>query len=169
MASTHHREQCRLCGRAKPIREILHGDLVHGPILDLIKAGVPEWSPQDLICLDCLNHYRAEYVARAFEEERGELSALDAEVLRTLKEHELISEDPDAAFERHWTLGERVADRVAAFGGSWAFLLMFASVLVGWIAINSLVVLLRPFDPYAFILLNLGLSSALPRCRRRSS
>jgi uncharacterized membrane protein len=149
---------CRLCGHPRPPRSLLHGDLVHGPVLDLIRAAVPDLSAQDLICLDCVNRYRAEYVARALEEERGELSALDAEVLRTLREHELVSADPDAAFERQWTLGERVSDRVADFGGSWAFLGVFAGVLVAWVLVNSLTVLWRPFDPFPFILLNLLLS-----------
>jgi uncharacterized membrane protein len=79
-------------------------------------------------------------------------------VLRTLREHELVSADPDAAFERQWTLGERVSDRVADFGGSWAFLGVFAGVLVAWVLVNSLTVLWRPFDPFPFILLNLLLS-----------
>jgi uncharacterized membrane protein len=53
------------------------------------------------------------------------------------------------------TLGQRTADRVASFGGSWAFIGLFTAVLVGWIVINSTG---RPFDPYPFILLNLLLS-----------
>jgi uncharacterized membrane protein len=57
------------------------------------------------------------------------------------------------------SFGERLADRVAEFGGSWRFIITFGLVLVIWIGINSLVLLWRPFDPYPFILLNLVLSS----------
>ena len=56
------------------------------------------------------------------------------------------------------TFGEAVADRVAAFGGSWTFIIIFASVLVGWVVLNSYILLNRGFDPYPYILLNLFLS-----------
>lgn len=55
------------------------------------------------------------------------------------------------------TLGERVADRVAAIGGSWTFITGFGVFLVAWMAINSMV-LAKAFDPYPYILLNLCLS-----------
>jgi uncharacterized membrane protein len=154
----HGSDVCRVCGRPKPRRDLLHGDLIHGPVLDLVRETVPDLSAAALICLDCLNRARADFVGRALEEERGELTALDQEVLRTLREHELVSADPDAAFEQQWTLGERVADQVAAFGGSWRFIAIFAGVLGLWVGVNSVVALWRPFDPYPFILLNLLLS-----------
>jgi len=56
------------------------------------------------------------------------------------------------------TVGQRVADRVAAFGGSWSFILLFAAVIVVWMAVN-VVAAVRHFDPYPFILLNLVLST----------
>ncbi len=56
------------------------------------------------------------------------------------------------------TLGERIADNVAKFGGSWRFIISFGVFLVMWMIINSIVLLRRPFDPYPFILLNLILS-----------
>lgn len=54
------------------------------------------------------------------------------------------------------TIGQRVADRVAAFGGSWPFIFLFGGIMVVWMAINVLA--LAHYDPYPFILLNLGLS-----------
>jgi CRP/FNR family transcriptional regulator, cyclic AMP receptor protein len=56
------------------------------------------------------------------------------------------------------TLGQRVADRVAAFGGSWSFILLFGAVIAVWLAVNLLATM-RPFDPFPFILLNLVLST----------
>ncbi len=56
------------------------------------------------------------------------------------------------------TLGERVADRVASFGGSWTFIGIFGFVLVVWMAVNAWLLAGHPFDPYPFILLNLVLS-----------
>ncbi len=72
----------------------------------------------------------------------------------------LSSRNANEAFQAQATLGERVADKVAAFGGSWKFIGIFAGLLVLWVALNS-VVLVRyhdSFDPYPYILLNLFLS-----------
>lgn len=57
------------------------------------------------------------------------------------------------------TVGERIADRVATFGGSWTFILFFGLVLTSWMGINIFLLVDRPFDPYPFILLNLLLST----------
>lgn len=56
------------------------------------------------------------------------------------------------------TIGQKVADKVASFGGSWTFIISFGLILIVWIIINSVVLITRPFDPYPFILLNLVLS-----------
>jgi len=92
------------------------------------------------------------------ESEKGELTHLEQEVLKSLREHELLSTNVDAEFEQEWTLGERLADRIAGFGGSWTFLIFFGVFIALWIGMNSLVLFLRPVDPYPFILLNLLLS-----------
>ena len=92
------------------------------------------------------------------ESERGELSSLEHEVIRSLREHEILSTNIDARYEKKWNFGERLADRIAAFGGSWAFLIAFGLFLVAWVSMNSLVLLWKPLDPYPFIFLNLILS-----------
>ena len=72
-----------------------------------------------------------------------------------------VSRDVSATFEEGRTFGERLADRIAAFGGSWTFILIFMAAIAVWVSLNT-VFLLRagdqPFDPYPFILLNLFLS-----------
>ncbi|HLC91146.1 MAG TPA: DUF1003 domain-containing protein [Candidatus Nanoarchaeia archaeon] len=60
--------------------------------------------------------------------------------------------------DEHWTLGERIADRVAKFGGSWYFIIIFGLFIMTWMFINIYLLVARPFDPYPFILLNLILS-----------
>ena len=71
-----------------------------------------------------------------------------------------VLRDLNRAFDAELTFGERLADRVAAFGGSWTFIIVFGFTLAAWITLNSYV--LRPgahaFDPYPYILLNLVLS-----------
>ena len=64
----------------------------------------------------------------------------------------------DEDYVTHTRRSDRVADKVAAFGGSWTFIIIFASFLVIWIVINSLAFLGMQFDPKPFILLNLILS-----------
>jgi uncharacterized membrane protein len=92
------------------------------------------------------------------EDERGELSRLDHEVLQSLKEQETVTENLNLEFEKDLTTGQYVADRVAGFGGSWTFIIIFFLVLVAWMAANSLFLMAKAFDPYPFILLNLVLS-----------
>ncbi|MDI1356797.1 MAG: DUF1003 domain-containing protein [Methylobacter sp.] len=92
------------------------------------------------------------------ETENGELTSLEKEVLDSLSEHELLSKNIEMEFEQVWTFGERLADRIASFGGSWKFLIIFFVFLSAWIAVNTLAFLDKPADPYPFILLNLVLS-----------
>ena len=131
---------------------------MHGPLLDVIAKAAPEWTPDQDLCTNCLNRFRAQFVAQALEEQKGELSTLEADVINSLREHEVISRDTERQYESQLTVGERLADRVAEFGGSWKFILIFAGVLVGWIAVNTVVLTLHRFDPYPYILLNLVLS-----------
>ena len=91
------------------------------------------------------------------EEDIGELSSLEQDVVTSLREHELLAENVDAEFETTLTRGERWADRLADFGGSWRFISVFALFLGLWILTNAIIGLRAP-DPYPFILLNLILS-----------
>jgi uncharacterized membrane protein len=71
-----------------------------------------------------------------------------------------VSRNANEVIEEKETLGDRVADGVARFGGSWTFIFSFGAILVVWVALNTVLLLGRPepFDPYPFILLNLFLS-----------
>lgn len=95
-----------------------------------------------------------------FQHTFAELSAAEQALVQRLSHRQPISRNTNAEFDDQLTLGQRVADRVAAFGGSWSFILIFLSVLVSWIAFNTLVLgrFGAAFDPYPFILLNLVLS-----------
>ena len=85
-----------------------------------------------------------------------QLGHFERTILSRLLNRERWSRDPNVAFDAQATFGERVADRVAAFGGSWTFIGIFAIFMVSWMALNSDVA--RPFDPFPYILLNLMLS-----------
>ncbi len=63
-----------------------------------------------------------------------------------------------AISDQQKSVGDRWADKVAKFGGSWTFIIFFKVMLIAWIALNSWVMLQQPFDPYPYIFLNLLLS-----------
>ena len=150
--------ECAVCARHFHRSEVTSAHLVREPIGELIHGDRPAWTLDSYICRSDLAVYRMKYVHSILESEQGELSQLDLEVLESLKNQELISSSGDADSDQKWTFGERLADRIATFGGSWTFLIMFAVFLSIWIALNSVVLLCHPVDPYPFILLNLVLS-----------
>ncbi|MFH2055860.1 MAG: DUF1003 domain-containing protein, partial [bacterium] len=116
------------------------------------------WGPGHLICHDCLKDFRATYLQQILQEQRGEVSAVEQAVLDSFTEQEVLARNINPEFEERLTLGQRLADRVAEFGGSWRFIIICAAVLALWISLNSYLLLQRPFDPFPFILLNLVLS-----------
>ncbi len=75
-----------------------------------------------------------------------------------MKQQEILSRNPDEELQSAYTMGQRLADRIAVVGGSWKFIMSFAAVLFIWIVINTVILIARPFDPYPYILLNLVLS-----------
>jgi uncharacterized membrane protein len=149
---------CAVCGKTFPNRDVVSGEIVRKEIAAEIRKQCPSWSSENFICRADLADVRGRYVHALLESERGELSTLEQDVVRSLREHEILASNVDEEFEQSWSFGERLADRIAAFGGSWAFLICFGIFLALWIAINSAVLLWRPLDPYPFIFLNLILS-----------
>ena len=97
---------------------------------------------------------------RLFHVPHEELGEREKKVVRYLATRTHISRNISKEFAGRLTLGQRVADRVAAFGGSWYFISIFCGVLLLWILLNSflLVRMNSAFDPYPYILLNLVLS-----------
>lgn len=149
---------CQVCKNPKNKEELVKASALRQPIRELIQRECPDLSADSYICLSDLHHFRAKYVQEVMEKERGEASDLEKEVLRSMEKQELVSRNTIDDYDQKLTLSQRLADRIATFGGSWRFILIFAGLLFLWIAMNSLVLLFRPFDPYPFIFLNLILS-----------
>jgi len=150
---------CQICGKPFRLRDLRPWISVRPTVSDLIVKDHPDWRDGSFICRDDLAIYRRRYVEGLLAEERGELSDLEGRVLQSLESGELISQQPQALLDERATFGDRMADRVAAFGGSWTFILSFMGILVLWMALNITGWLFRPFDLYPFILLNLVLST----------
>ena len=89
-----------------------------------------------------------------------ELNSSEKQVITSIAESTTISQNVNDSFSDNQTLGERVSDKMASFGGSWTFIGFFFGFIVIWIIINSVWLATENiFDPYPFILLNLGLST----------
>ncbi len=98
-------------------------------------------------------------IVEDLKRERGDLTSIESEVSMRAAEHTTIAARFDDEFERTKTRGERLADAVAAFGGSWPFVVGFGTAMMLWIALNSFALGARAFDPFPYILLNLLLST----------
>jgi uncharacterized membrane protein len=149
---------CEVCGNRFARHQLVPAGLVRDGIANEIRRSHPEWSPDGYICLADLNRYRDTYVRSLIAADKGELSTLEHEVLESLLHHETLAVDVEEQFDARAKLGERLADRVADFGGSWTFILIFFGILVLWMVINAGFLIARPFDPYPYIFLNLMLS-----------
>lgn len=149
---------CAVCGKPFPARQLVPAVAVRETVAELVRREHPDWAADSYICRPDLSRYSGEYVEYVLQSERGELSALEHEVLASLRDHATLSTNIDAESDKARKFGERLADRIASFGGSWPFLILFGVFLSVWIVTNSLVLYWRPVDPYPFILLNLVLS-----------
>lgn len=148
---------CPITGKAYPSKDFLPVDQLHPALAERIRQDHPSLAAQSRISRAAVDQYRLRYVEELLRQERGELSTLDREVARSLAEGSMVSANVEESYDEKRTLGERLSDGLATFGGSWPFLIFFALALGVWIIIN---VARGPeaFDPYPYILLNLLLS-----------
>src|SRR6266513_3633695 len=149
---------CRICQKTKSPIDGQIAEVIRPSLLDCIKKRHPKWDGTGFVCFDDIGDCRKEYVKEVLQDEIGELSALDEEVVESLRQHEIVSSDIEKQFEKKLTFGERLSDRIAEFGVSWKFLISFGGVIFVWIAINGILLMTRAWDHYPFILLNLILS-----------
>lgn len=91
--------------------------------------------------------------------DKGELRPREKAVIERAVRRLAVSRDVGRDIEKSETFGQWLADRVAAVGGSWAFISVFLLGLVLWMGFNTLLLADRAFDPYPYILLNLALST----------
>jgi len=149
---------CQVCKKSKSPHSGMIAELIRPSLFEFIKKQLPDLEPKGFICFEDLGEFRTNYIKEVLEDEIGELSVLDHDVIESLQQHEILTENISKQFERKLTFGERLSDRIAEFGGSWKFLISFGVVLLIWISINGVLLVAHAFDPYPFILLNLILS-----------
>jgi uncharacterized membrane protein len=127
-------------------------------IFNLIKSEFPDFNEDCYISLDELNHYRRNYLTSLITQESGEIDALDRDVMDAIKNNSVLSENIEEDIGGKITVAQKMADKIASFGGSWTFIIIFFSFILVWMGINIWFLATRSFDPYPFILLNLILS-----------
>ena len=157
MTTDPDRAICSVCRQEFPINRLNSWYEIRPSISRLIAVDVPGWDATCHICRDDLMVYRQRLLNGLLADEEGELGEMEARVATALAKGELLTpdtlEEPEAS-----RFGERMADRVAKWGGSWGFIFAFLGVIVLWMIVNTAGLLHQPFDPYPYILLNLVLS-----------
>ncbi len=140
-----------------PMADRIAAKVIRNPILSLIQNEYPDFNKSKFLSISELNRFRDKYISNYLVVEIGELSNFEAKVIGSLNEDKsLVNTVEDEIGDR--TVGQKVADQVAAFGGSWKFIILFGVFIFLWILANIYLLLNKGFDPYPFILLNLILS-----------
>jgi uncharacterized membrane protein len=148
---------CFICGRKLPRRMCTPASALRPSLAERIRAVHPDLAAEGHVCFQDLSRLRGEWVNQMLENQKGELSRMEDQVVGSIRREEILARKLMREEHRKDTFGQRAADHLARFGGSWVFLMTFAGAMAGWIALNVLKGS-RAFDPYPFILLNLMLS-----------
>jgi len=141
-----------------PVSEKVSAKTIRHSILDLIQKDYPQISHESNFALSELNSYREKAISEYLVKEVGELTELDKTVLTSVNNKNTLTDKLDGVGPKQLTSGQRIADKVASFGGSWTFIISFGVFIFIWITINVYWLVNKGFDPYPFILLNLILS-----------
>jgi uncharacterized membrane protein len=141
-----------------PVTEKVSAKTIRHSVLNLIQKDYPQFSHDSYLTLSELNYYRDKYVSDYLVKEIGELSDMEKTVLNSVSSNKTLTDKLDIEEVKALTIGQRIADKVASFGGSWKFIISFGLFIFIWINVNIFWLLNRGFDPYPFILLNLILS-----------
>lgn len=149
------RKTCAITGKSISASRCVPCSALRPSLLQFLRKSHPQLTDDDCISREVLADQKARFVEEALSEEIGEITDLERDVIESLREHEVLSASPE---DDSRTLGERLSDRIAEFGGSWGFILGFGAFLLVWVLFNTLVWAARPPDPYPFIFLNLILS-----------
>ncbi|CAN5295552.1 hypothetical protein BH09BAC1_BH09BAC1_12790 [soil metagenome] len=149
---------CEITGKTLPDRSLVPLSSLREPVLHLMRQDHPNLNIGGYVSQEVVNKYRYQQVAQMLQDENGEVSRLDKEVIDKLSNMDLMSRNIEPDLEKELTFGQKIADHIAEFGGSWTFILSFLGFMLVWILFNVYVLTTGAFDPFPFILLNLILS-----------
>jgi uncharacterized membrane protein len=141
-----------------PISAQVKFQSVDNLILDIILQKHPHFSPGDSLSIHELNEFRKAYITSKIIAEFGAVNQLKQQVIDSIQSDSLVSADDDQTRETQLTWAQKLSDKVAAFGGSWTFIVAFMVGMLIWMSINTFWFFHVTFDPFPFIFLNLILS-----------
>lgn len=150
--------KCIIIGEEVPLDLTIQCSQLDASLLRFLESTRPDLTPDSRISQSGLLKLRMQKVESDLESELGSLSEKEKEVIDALKEGRYLATDPLQDMDEAAPFAQRLADKIAAFGGSWTFILSFLGLLTFWIILNTGLLFTRPFDPYPFILMNLILS-----------
>lgn len=147
-----------LSGKVFPISDKVSGKAIPKSILIIINRENQDFNEDSALSIIELNFFRQKYISEYILKENKEISELEKSVINAFDTQSLINEKLNDTDSKELTYGQRLADKVATFGGSWTFIISFGVFILIWILINIYWFNNRGYDPYPFILLNLILS-----------
>ncbi len=150
--------QSDFSGKQLPIADKVSGGDLQKSLFEFVQRKKPTFSEDSCLGLTELNLLRKQYVAEFLEHEEMDLSDLQQTVLNALNRDALLTNELENDNTDTLTHGQRLADKVASFGGSWRFIISFGVFILIWIVLNVVFLASNAFDDYPFILLNLILS-----------
>ena len=115
-------------------------------------------SVQSFLSSTDLLNFRIQHINYMLEKEVPISKQFDHELKHKIRTEQIQIKNVNDALKIKETFGQRVADGIAKFGGSWTFIILFVLVLATWITLNTLPLFFEPFDKFPYILLNLALS-----------
>jgi uncharacterized membrane protein len=146
-----------ISGKEFPTEECVYGKSIRKSIFECIKAEFPDFKEDSQLSVSELQYFREKYISNYLLKDIDELNELEKTVISSLKDNKSVLPQLEDDIGQA-TFGQKIADKVASFGGSWTFIIAFVSFLVLWICVNAFILLNKAYDPYPFILLNLILS-----------
>lgn len=147
-----------ISGKEYPVTERICGKTIRRSILNLIRKDYPEFTEDSCLSIEELDFYREKYISEYLKTQIDEITEIEKTVLTSLSEKSTLTDKIDGDKNQALSFGQRIADNVATFGGSWTFIISFAVFIALWISVNVYWLVNKGFDPYPFILLNLILS-----------
>lgn len=148
-----------LSGQHFPTTERVTAHAIRQELLELIRKEHPQFNNRCSLAISELNRYRHQYFEGIFSKEISDLTELEKTVMEKMRDHETLTDKlVDNMESSPLSLGQKLADKIADFGGSWRFIILFLLFILVWIAVNIFWLTSKSFDPYPFILLNLILS-----------
>ncbi len=148
-----------ISGSSFPDSEIIYAKNLRNSLFDYIKTINPGLNKESVFSKEELNKFREQFITQNLTSQLGELTEIEKEVITSIAQHTTLAGKLDDEDENQkLSFGDHLADKVADFGGSWRFIIIFSVLIMIWVIINVYVLNNKGFDPYPFILLNLFLS-----------